>query len=114
MSTSRFDKKASDHVPWADDQGHDHLVGSNELKHLQSKQITQSGVAPLVVNFAAEGMENMKDTNYVVIVQGETAARVTVDQSTIATTGFNVLGGADTEVVHVLVIGRCATNPTAG
>jgi hypothetical protein len=46
---------------------------------------------------------------YAVAVGGETAARVTVDQSTIATTGFDLLGGADTEVVHLLIHGVTAS-----
>ena len=41
---------------------------------------------------------------YGVVVQGETAARVTVDESTKTLLGFSILGGADTEVVTIEVI----------
>lgn len=102
-------KKISDYLPPLKDQGIDYIAAANAAGvGMQSKQITQSGVAPLVVDLEAEGLSPMEDTNYVVIAQGETVARVTVDQSTITKTGFNVLGGADTEVVHLLIIGRLA------
>jgi hypothetical protein len=102
-----FAKKASNFIPLLKDQGMDYLAGATAPGvSIQVKQITQSGAAPCVVSFAAEGMSDMADTSYVVIVGGETAAAATVDQSTIATTGFNIIGGADTEVLHVVVIGR--------
>jgi hypothetical protein len=78
-------------------------------KEFQSKQITLSGAAPHTINLEAEGLEPMQDVAYAVAVGGETAARVTVDQSTIATTGFDLLGGADTEVVHLLIHGVTAS-----
>jgi len=78
-------------------------------KEFQSFKLTLVGAAPHVVSFRALGLQNMANVGYVVQVQGETAARVTVDESTITTDGFNLLGGAAAEVVHVLVHGAIAT-----
>ena len=71
-----------------------------------------SGGSPDSVLFADYDLPDMADTDYQVIVQGETAARVTVDETTKAATGFDVLGAAATEVVHVVVIGRFEGMPT--
>jgi len=99
-------KKASDYMPFLHDQGIEHLAGAAEAGiTVQAKQVTQSGAAPFSVDLEAVGMKKMANTSYVVIVQGETASRATVDQSTIAVGGFDVLGGADTEVLHLVVIG---------
>ncbi len=98
-----------DSVPPFKDNGYGGVMGAqDEGFTLQSKQITQPGAAPLVVDLAAEGFKVMADTAYTVVVDGETAARVTVDQSTITETGFNVLGGAITEIIHVQICGRIA------
>jgi hypothetical protein len=70
-----------------------------------------SGGSPDAVTFAGAGLPDMADTNYLVIPGGETAARVTVDESTKLATGFSVLGGAASEVIHVVVIGRLGGMP---
>lgn len=103
-------KKLSDYLPPLKDQGMDYLAGAvGPGVTVQAKQITQVGAAPLVVDLEAEeGLGPMADANYVVICQGQTAGRVTVDQATITETGFNVLGGAAAEVIHVLIVGRAA------
>lgn len=80
-------------------------------KELQTKKIVLGG-SPHTVNLAAEGLEPMEDTDYVVQLQGETVARITVDESTITTDGFDILGGANTEVAHVSIHGVIASrNP---
>ena len=102
-------KKISDYVPILADQGMDYLAAAVKAGvTIQTKKITQPGAAPLVVDLVAEGLTAMADTDYVVLVQGETVARVTVDESSVTTAGFDVLGGAITEVVHLVVIGRVA------
>ncbi len=52
----------------------------------------------------------MKDANYTVIVQIE-GATATVDESTKTSGSFDVLGGADTNVLNLLIIGRTADQP---
>ncbi len=105
-----FDKKASDHIPWAKDQGHDYLVGSNAQNAMQAGLVTQVGLAPFTVDLEAEGFKRMKDANYTVIVQIE-GATATVDESTKTSGSFDVLGGADTNVLNLLIIGRTADQP---
>ena len=102
-----FAKKIGDYIGILKDQGLDYLAGAAKAGvSVQSKQITQAGASPFTVSFSAQGMSDMADTSYTVTVNGETAAATSVDQSTIATTGFDVIGGADTEVLHIVVIGR--------
>ena len=84
----------------------DYLTGAAKAGvSIQSFKVTQSGAAPLVVNFEALGLPNMANADYVVITGGETASRTTVDESAITAAGFEVLAGADTEVHHLLVVG---------
>jgi hypothetical protein len=72
---------------------------------MQQKKITLSG-SPFSVDFAAQGLAPMADTSYCVLVGGETAAVVKVDESTMTVSGFDLLGGAAAEVAHVVVVGR--------
>lgn len=80
-------------------------------KELQSTKIVLGGT-PHVVDLAAEGLEPMENVDYVVQLQGETVARLTIDESTITTAGFSILGGANAEVAHVSIHGVIASrNP---
>lgn len=109
MADGRFPKKASDHIPWAKDQGIDYLAGAGDHGiSIQSKQVTQAGASPYSVVLADHGFQRMADTNYTVLVGGETVGAPKVDQSTITQDGFDVTGGADTEVLHITIIGRLA------
>lgn len=102
-----FAKKASDHVPYAQDQGLKYLSGAAKAGvTVIPLLITQSGAAPLVVTFASLDLPNMADADYVVITSGETASVTTVDESTKTVSGFNVLGGLNTEIHNIVVIGR--------
>jgi len=95
-----------DSIPPLKDNGFKGLMGaSDEGFTLQAKQITATG-SPFAVDLEAQGLSRMADTSYVVVVQGETVARVTVDQSTITVNGFSVLGAANGEVLHLLICGR--------
>lgn len=106
MATPR---KASDYIPILKNQGIDDVVAANgQGVGMQSFKVTQAGAAPLVVNFETLGLKKMANADYTVLTGGETAALTTVDESTITTEGFNVLGGADTEVHHITVVGTLA------
>jgi hypothetical protein len=79
--------------------------------------VTSGGTPDSVVfaNIYVEGeqMPDMADTSYVVLVNGETAAdKVSVDEDTKATTGFDILNGGAAEILNVVVIGRFADMPT--
>ena len=107
VQNNKAPRAASESMPPLKDQGVFDVVGSPSTgKSLQSAQVTQAGASPFVVDLEAIGLRSMADTAYVVIAEGETAARVTVDQSTITEAGFSLLGGADTEVIHLMVMGR--------
>lgn len=99
-------QKLSKHIPLMAQQGMEHVVGSPVIGvGMQAFKVTLGGT-PHSVSFAALGLKNMADTSYVVQVEGESVARLLVDESTIATSGFDILGGAAAEVAHVVVIGR--------
>lgn len=67
-------------------------------------KVTLSGVAPHSITIAELGLAPMENADYLVFPHGETAARVTVDESSITKEGFDLLGGADTEVVHIMIL----------
>ena len=77
-----------------------------------------SGGTPDAVLFAnvyveGEQLPDMAGVDYVVLVNGETAAdKVSVDESTKKTTGFSILNGGAGEILNVIVIGRFASMPT--
>ena len=70
---------------------------------------------PLVLNFAGAGLPDMADTDYRVMLSGEfataqgtTSTGTYVDEGTIATTGFSIVGGTGAEVAHLLIHGNVA------
>lgn len=101
--TKRMDK----FIPIMKDQGIAHVCAAGKAGlGIQSFRIT-SGGSPDVVTFASiAGAVDMASASYQVICQGETAARVKVDESTITAQGFSILGGAAAEIIHVIVIGQ--------
>lgn len=79
--------------------------------------VTSGGTPDAVVfaNIYVEGeqLPDMATADYQVLVNGETAAdKVSVDESTKATTGFTILNGGAGEILNVVVIGRFADMPT--
>jgi len=77
---------------------------------IQSFKVTSVGT-PDHVLFSALGLPDMADADYRVITAGETVLVTHVDESTIATTGFDILHGGAAEIIHVLVHGRIAGTP---
>jgi len=107
--SSGLTKRASDQIPYCKDQGIPFLAAAAKAGvSVQYAQVTQVGVSPFSVDLAAQGLAPMANASYCVLVGGETAGAPKVDQSTITVNGFDVAGGADTEVLHVVVIGRLA------
>jgi len=72
-----------------------------------------SGGTPDSVVFAEldPPLPDMADTDYRVLVNGETTGAVSVDETSKATTGFDILGGGAAEVMHVIVVGRLEGMP---
>lgn len=87
------------------------LASGKKQQGINAFTVTLSGAAPHSVTFAAAGLPNMASTDYTVVVHGETASRVTVDESTKTVSGFDILSGLATEVVHIHCIGRLAGMP---
>jgi hypothetical protein len=100
MTQKRMTHRASEPVTLAGQGG----------QGLQSFKITSVGT-PDHVLFSALGLPDMADTNYRVITDGETVLVTHVDESTIATTGFDILHGGAAEIIHVFVHGRIAGTP---
>lgn len=105
MSDSR--KRWLDHDMYAASQGILYPVGAGRAgESLQRKSVTATG-ATYVFNFVAEGLVDMADALYDVIVQGPNGDE-RCDYATRATTGFTITGTANAEVLIVLVAGRLA------
>jgi hypothetical protein len=70
---------------------------------------THVGAADAVL-FSAYGLPDMKDTNYRIFHQGESTESagdaISIDESSIAKTGFSFVGGTAAEITHVLVHGN--------
>ena len=99
-------KRIDKYIPILKDQGIPFISGAGKAGiSIQSFRVT-SGGSPDVVTFAAQGLPDMASASYQVICQGETAARVKVDESTMTAQGFSILGAAAAEIIHVIVIGQ--------
>jgi len=108
-----FQKKVSDYDPVAKDQGYDYVVAAGKAGlGIAAWSYTSDGT-PDALTFAGAGYPKMADANYQVFIGGEVTTLSKVDESTKTTAGFTVLGAANTEVIHVLVVGRFATMPAA-
>ena len=70
---------------------------------------TFAGAADAVL-FDTYGLPNMKDADYRIFLQGEFTESqgdaISIDESTIATTGFSFVGGTASEIAHILVHGN--------
>lgn len=74
---------------------------------IQIDRVSQVGPSPLTVTFNSDGpLKPMADDQYLVFVGGQTVARATVDETSITLNGFDIIGGADGEVLHIMVVGR--------
>jgi hypothetical protein len=103
-----FKKKLSDFLPILKDQGIDHVVAANKAgQGLQCVRAVQSGSAPWAVTFAGLGLADMADATYDVIVQGPNGDE-RCDYATRGVKGFSITGGANTEAMTILVVGRIA------
>jgi hypothetical protein len=88
------------------------VAAGHSSRGLSGFSVTGGGTGTDVVLFSTYSQPNMANTNYQVLVNGETAAPVRVDESTKTLIGFSVLGLGLNEVGHVLVHGQFAGMPT--
>lgn len=77
-------------------------------EELISFKITLAGAGD-AVSFSAQGMPDMADVDYRISIDGEFAGAVSVDESTIAETGFSLIGGVASEVAHIWIHGKTAS-----
>jgi hypothetical protein len=68
----------------------------------QAKKIVQTTDTPFAVVFADQGMSDMPDANYLVMIDGDTNARVL--EGSEATTGFTAIGGLEGDTLHLMVV----------
>jgi hypothetical protein len=102
-------------IPPLGEDGIDNLVGAPYKGiGIQVFDVTLAGAAPHTITFvnqldpSGRPVKNMAGIDYKVFTGGESAARTQCDLSTRTATGFQLLGGADTEVVQVMVVGQIA------
>jgi len=76
---------------------------------IMSFKHTHAGAADAVL-FATYGLPDMKDTEYRILITGESTESagdaISVDESSIALTGFSFVGGTAAEISHVFVHGN--------
>lgn len=112
MSTNQ--KKASAFDPYCKDQGIDYVLAAGKASQGCIAFTVTSGGTPDAVLFSSYGYDvEMADTDYQVLVNGETAAAVSVDESTKTAKGFSIIGGGEAEKLHVIVLGRFSPMPAA-
>ena len=97
-----FPKKLSDYDGTLKDQRIDYVTAAAKAGVGMQSLLVVSGGGPDTVTLPTK----MANTSYVVIVQGETAARVTVDETTKTVSGFDVLNGGAGEVLNIMVVGQ--------
>ncbi len=101
-------KKASRTEPYARQAGVDYYAGaSTGGVSIQYKMITQVGSSPFAIEFADYGLKDMADEDYAVFVNGPNGDEIG-DPSTYTTAGFSITGGANAEVLRVVIVGRLA------
>lgn len=102
--TGAMKKNAEDQIPFCEDQGIPNLCGTNGAG-ICIQSLTWTMVAGGVVTFATEGLTNMYNTTYQVIVQNQTDV---ADEATVAKTVSNItITGPDNgDVLDIVIIGR--------
>lgn len=81
-----------------------HGIKAQDGQRFFSFKVTLTA-SPLAITFAGQSLPNMKDTAYRVAIHSEGNVG-NLDESTIATTGFSILGGTGAEIAHVWVHGN--------
>lgn len=97
--------------PYGADQGMPFIAGAAKSGVTVIPLLLTATTTSLAVKFADQGLPNMANAKYVVIAQSEAAGSesgLVVDESTKTTSGFTILGTANTEVVNILVVGTLA------
>lgn len=106
---SRFLHKLSRMIPFLRAEGYE-IPRSNSNDIIYRGRITLSGSAPHTITFASLGLPDMySSTSYHVSVQGPHGDEYwDVDDAGNIASAFVLNGGADTEVVSVIIMGKPA------
>lgn len=105
-------KKISDYIPPLKQEGVPFLAAAAKGGvALQVSEIVQVGASPFAVTFAQLGMSGMADALYVPLVTGPNGDE-RADLTTRTVTGFSILGGAATERLGIVVVGRLKNQAT--
>ena len=108
-------KAAKDHLPYFDDQGIPYPAGAGKagvsIQHKPNWAMISGGVFV----FADQGLEDMADGNYSVIIQNQTDA---ADEATVAaaaktTTQITIVGPDVADVLDIVIVGRLKNQVSA-
>lgn len=108
-------KKASDHLPYCQDQGMPYLAGAGKAGVSIQVKALIAMPADGILTFAAMGMMDMADTAYAVFIHNHTDA---ADEATLAanvrlTDKITVTGPDTADLLDVMIVGRVAGQTAA-
>lgn len=108
----QFAKKASDHIPYAADQGMPYLAAAGKAG-VAVQGATYAMESGGVVTFAGLGLSNMKSGSYQVIVQNHTDVADPGVVSAKTGLGFTITGPDVADVLDLVIVGALADQMTA-
>lgn len=102
---SAFPKDAHRHLPYLADQGIPNLCGAfAQGVSIQVLRIAMPNGG--VINLAANGLSDMEDANYAIIIQNHSDA---ADEATVGTRAYNsftITGPDDGDALDIVIIGQ--------
>jgi len=102
----RAQKKISQYLPDMKVDGVPYMAGASKGgTTIQHAEIAQAGGSPFAVTFAALNLSEMADASYQVMVNGPNGDE-RCDYTTRTVLGFSIAGGADTENLGLVIVGR--------
>lgn len=81
-------------------------AAANGGKTTQSARVVQAGASPFAVTWAGLGLRAPSDAALVEIAVNGINGDERVDLASVTTTGFSIVGGADTETLEIIAHGR--------
>ena len=99
-------KKASDFLPYCQDQGMKYLAGAGK-SGVSVQVASYTFVAGGVITFEGLGLQDMDDALFILVATNHTSnvREPTVDPATRTKVGFTMAGPNVDDVVHVMVVG---------
>lgn len=102
-------KKFSDYDPIFREHGIDYPAAAG-IPGVGVQSLAFTMVTGGIVNFAAQGLADMANTTYQVVVNNQTDATATgiVTIGTKTTTGFVITGSTNDDVLDIIIVGQIA------